>query len=232
MIKLLVHGLSIESTEKIRRKLDLHLGECEVITSTDMDKTKDISAEKAINLLIYESENFGKRDFNLLKDFRVWGLGFPILVISNNIVSIDLDSKKNDARIHFVESNFEDKKLVGITKKLMRTKQIPQQGHKRYHTNQRVLLETISQGVTLDSSMYNLSKGGAYCEFDPEEQLKLVIGDIVKLSVPLNEMEKRHALSAKVVWTTPKGRYSGRNGIGLKFVNADDLYRQLLGKLV
>ena len=231
MNKILIHGLSIEGTERIRKQLELHLPNIMIYTSTDLEKTKDIVTEKNFKALIYESENYTKKELNLYKDFRIWGLSFSILFICENVMATDLEILKKDNKPHFLNSQYDDKTLVGIVKKLLRTHSIPQQMSTRYHTNQRVLIELIQEGTGIDSSMYNLSKGGAYCEFDPMDNLNFAVGDVVRLSVPLSDLSKNHALNARVVWTTKKGRYSGRQGFGLKFINNDEVYRGLLGKL-
>ncbi|MCB9026963.1 MAG: PilZ domain-containing protein [Bdellovibrionaceae bacterium] len=231
MSKILIHGLSIESTEKIRRKLEIQLSNSTIFTSTDLEKTKDIITEKSLKLLIYESEMYSNKELNLYKDFKVWGLSFSVLFICSNVIATDLDVMKRDSKPHFLNTKYEDKALIGIVKKLLRTHSIPQQMSARYHTNQMVKVEFIQQGDLLESSMYNLSKSGAYCEFDPMDNMNLTVGDLVRLSVPLSDISKSHALNAKVVWVTKKGRYSGRHGFGLKFVNNDEVYRSLLGKL-
>ena len=182
MTKILLHGLSIESAEQIRTKLDLHLKDIELYTSTDIEKTKDIVTERALNLFIFETHNYTKKESSILKDFKLWGLSFPVLVICENVMTSDVESIRNDNKPIFLESKFEDKKLIGLIKKLLRTRQIPQQMYVRYPTNQRVMVESISEGRSIDSSMYNLSKGGAYCEFDPED-LDFAVGDVVRISV-------------------------------------------------
>lgn len=231
MPRVLIHGSSMESVERIKRKLEIHLRNADLLTSLDIDKSKDIVTEQAIALFIYEVENYTKKEVALFKDMRQWGLSFPVLFVCSNVLATDLELLKSENKPHFLEADFEDKKLLGIVNKLLRIRQIPQQMLQRYHTNQRVLIEAIQKGTSIDSSMYNLSKGGAYCEFDPVDDVNLSIGDLVRLSVPLTDLSKSHALSAKVVWMTKKGRYSGRNGFGLKFINNEEVYRALLGKL-
>ncbi|MCB0392538.1 MAG: PilZ domain-containing protein [Bdellovibrionales bacterium] len=231
MLRILIHGLSIESTEKIRQKLEMHLSNVHIYTSTDLEKTKDIVTEKSLKILIFESTNYTKNELNLFKDIRLWGLSFSVLFICDNVTAIDLETLRKDNKPHFLNSEYDDKTLIGVVKKLMRTHNVPQQMSARYHTNQRVYVEAIQDGSGIDSSMYNLSKGGAYCEFDPLDEVKISVGDLVRLSVPLSDLSKNHALNAKVVWTTKKGRYSGRQGFGLKFINNDEVYRSLLGKL-
>ena len=134
MSRVMIHGLSIESTEMLKRKLDIGVDGLEFFTSTDFDKTKDIVTERAVNLLILECEAYGKRETNTIKDFRIWGLSFPVLVISNNVAASNVEIShvpgRTDNKPHFLEINFEDKKLMGLVKKLLRTKNIPQQLHR------------------------------------------------------------------------------------------------------
>ncbi|MCB0357607.1 MAG: hypothetical protein KDD40_11395, partial [Bdellovibrionales bacterium] len=96
MSKILIHGTSIESTEKIKRKLELHIANTHIYTSTDLEKTKDIVTEKTVKLLIFETENYGKRELNLYKDFRMWGLSFSVLFVCDNVLTVDLETLKKE----------------------------------------------------------------------------------------------------------------------------------------
>ena len=90
-------------------------------------------------------------------------------------------------------------------------------------------METFVSGETLPSQIYNLSMGGAYCEFFTKTNV--AVGDLVKLKVHLEDVGRQHAVNAKIVWVTRNGPCTGGQGAGMKFVKYDDVYRQLMEKV-
>jgi Tfp pilus assembly protein PilZ len=232
MAKILIHGTNTETVKDIGEKLNIHYFQDSILTSLDLEKTIEIVNEQTLHLLIYESEYYTDKELQLFKDFRRWGLCFPVLFISNDVLASDLNLLKNEKKPYFLESNYDDKILIDMVKKLVKLKETSQKKRLRYSTNQLVVVESLQKGIVIESNMYNLSNGGAYCEFDFVEDINVSIGDIVKLSVPVSYSTKKHALNAKIVWTTTQGNYSGRYGFGLKFINNEEVYRSLFGKLV
>ena len=101
---------------------------------------------------------------------------------------------------------------------LLITKNIPQQVHPRFITNQKAVIESAYSGDAVTSSMFNLSKGGAYCEFEADESFR--IGDVLRIKIQLNDMNLERVMNAKLVWKTRRGSYSGKPGIGVKFISA------------
>src|SRR5690606_34559234 len=108
------------------------------------------------------------------------------------------------------------------------SRRVPKQLYPRFNTNQIAEIETLEDGGNLLTSMYNLSKGGAYCEFD--SPTPVTVGDMVRVRIHLDEKNSDYAINAKVIWTTAKGRFSGRFGCGMKFVSSRDIYKTLLSK--
>ena len=102
---------------------------------------------------------------------------------------------------------------------------VPQQVFRRYSVNLNVSLETFDNGAPLETMMFNLSRGGAYCELGRKPRVR--VGDLLRLRVWLNELEREHTVSGRVVWVTPKGRRAGGYGLGLRFMNYSDMYRKL-----
>ena len=65
----------------------------------------------------------------------------------------------------------------------------------------------------------------------PKEDKPLSKGDLLRIKIKLNDVERAHTLNARVVWTTEKGSFSGRSGIGMKFVKPEDIHRFLMDKI-
>lgn len=232
MKRVLVHSQSIEQTQAIKKHLEFYIKTgINFEFSTDIEKTETLLTSKSIQLLIFDTNSFNKRVQKFVRDIRLWGLSTSVLVTCEDVTSAaQLNSYVKDDAVHFIEYNYEPKKMAGIVKKLLQTRRLPQQVFPRYHTNQLANIEVLTGGFSIDSSMYNLSKGGAYFELeDVEEPCR--VGDFLKFSIDLDETDTQHSINAKVVWATKRGRYSGRYGVGVKFVSSHEIYKHLVEKL-
>src|SRR5690606_24744522 len=114
--------------------------------------------------------------------------------------------------VHLLAEPYYEKNLIGIVRKLLISKRVPKQMYRRFNTNQIAEVEELSSGASVLTSMYNLSKGGAYCEFEAADSLS--VGDYIRMKVAIPDTNSEYTFNAKVVWTTPKGRFSGRFGCG------------------
>ncbi len=184
--------------------------------------------EKVFHLLVIDVNTLQESVVGLIQEVRERGFNVPILVVCGQAQSSQIVSLHHMPQVHLIVRPFHEKALLGIIRKLLISKVVPKQVYRRFNTNQIAQIERLSSGEEVLTSMYNLSKGGAYCEFDSTEAL--VVGDVVKMKVALNDLNAQHTFSAKVVWTTRKGKFSGRFGCGIRFVNSKDIYRMLLSK--
>lgn len=57
------------------------------------------------------------------------------------------------------------------------------------------------------------------------------VGDLLRLKVHLDDMERDHHIHGRIVWTTHKGHAAGGYGLGIKFMKGTDIYRNLLDKV-
>lgn len=182
-----------------------------------------------VHMFVWEMTSYGLEESTWVKELRGLGYIYPILVLAESIdMNVMKGSVKND-KIHFLPRPYELRSLKGLTIKLMQSRSLPQQMYKRFKTNQPLSIESYSTGEQIASSMFNLSVGGAY--FETEMKPTAGIGDLLKMQVNLNDMDKSHLMSARIVWTTKKGAYSGGYGVGVKFVRNEEIYKQLLEKL-
>lgn len=210
--------------DTIERKLSLHTT---VVRNTLAVKTK--LQEKVFHLFVIDTGTVTQDTLNLIADVRQNGGTFAVLVLAVDISRDILDHLEMLPNVHLILRPFHEKSLMGIVRKLLVSKSVPKQVFRRFNTNQIAELEPLSAGGSLLTSMYNLSKGGAYCEFDAADMV--AVGDIVRMKVALNDTQSEYVFNAKVVWTTPKGKFSGRFGCGVRFVSSKDSYRALLSKV-
>lgn len=184
--------------------------------------------EKIFHLFVVDFNLLSEKSIVLIRDLRDRGFTAPVLIVCNEADPRLVEDLAHVPDIHLLMRPFNEKGLLGIVRKLLISKEIPKQVYRRFNTNQIAHVEKLSSGDSLLTSMYNLSKGGAYFEFDADD--KLTVGDVVRMKVTLSDLKSEHTFSAKVVWTTRKGKFSGRFGCGIRFVNSKDIYRMLLSK--
>lgn len=227
MQKLLLQCSSLEDAPQLKSYLESRLP-FEVLLSFGKYETENIITRKAVQLFIYDTAEFDTEEANFLSEIRNLGYIYPMLVLAKNLVGreVELMSK---FKAHFLEKPLDFKALRGVTRKLMTQKSIASQKFKRFKTLQEAQVETYLSAESLSSKMFNLSKGGVYCEFSTRPSLS--VGDIVKIQVPLKDLSRSHQFNAKVVWTTRKGSYSGGFGAGFEFVKSKDVYRHVMEKL-
>jgi hypothetical protein len=164
-----------------------------------------------------------------LTRMRKLGYGFPFLVACEKSLSESQKKLELENEIHALIGPPTEKSLMGLTRKLLIARRVPRQFFPRFNTNVIAQIEPLASGNPLLTCMYNLSQGGAYCEFDSKDPV--AVGDLIKFQVNLDDTKSGYVLNGKVVWTTPKGRFTGRFGCGFKFVSAQEAYRALISKL-
>lgn len=228
MQKVIVYSESRYHSEQIRMRLEAKLP-YHVESAFNQVALEQALANKCFNLMIYQTKELTDEGYDFLKNLNGEGHVFPIILISEKAKLPQVYNVFDMPHLHAIQEPMQEKTLLGLARKLVVSKTIPQQQFQRFRTNQLAEVEAIMDGDYLVGNMYNLSKGGAYCEFDGPRVFS--IGDLVRVKVSLNDMKSERLVNAKVVWTTIKGRTSGRPGVGMRFVNAQETYKSLMDKL-
>ncbi|MBX7231293.1 MAG: PilZ domain-containing protein [Bdellovibrionales bacterium] len=223
MQKLLIHcNGSIEIGEKIKHSMETQLP-YEVRISFDQNRTRELLSQQKTNLLLYETDLLSSKDLNLVRDIREDGFDRSLLLLSAPLE----DQKKlinDNLNVHYLEKPYDWKTLSGLTQKLIQKKSIPQQIHRRFTTRQSAQIETFTTGEAIEVEMFNLSMSGAYCEFN--HNCKFDVGEMVRLRVDLDQINKTHNITARVVWFRRKNE-ANSNGAGMRFIKTNDFYREL-----
>jgi DNA-binding NtrC family response regulator len=222
MQKILVLSDSLESSSEMRRMastLPYHL-----VTTYDAESLVDLTENKIFALTILDQALVDEKTIQMIDNLRRAGYAFPILVITSKIHGIHNSRLDLFHDVHVLVRPTHEKNILGLVRKLLASRRVPKQNFRRYNTNQVAQVEALTSGDNLISNMYNLSRGGAYCEFDGINGL--AVGEIFRVRVYLTDTKSEYTFNAKVVWTTPKGRFSGRYGCGFKFLTAKDSYRE------
>lgn len=93
---------------------------------------------------------------------------------------------------------------------------------KRFNTNQEVKVEIYGHTIDILAKMKNLSSTGAFLELVEAEKIPQQ-GDLIRLTIPLLEVNKVRRLSAEVVW------HQGL-GFGINFISDEMVVDKLMLK--
>lgn len=229
MQKILIHGETVEDIRTISMILEANMP-ATLVMSNQIERSHDLVAQQNFSLVVYECGKYDSLRAQAVHKFRATGYNQNVLIVTSEVDQIEAFLKNQTRnRIHLLLKPVTDKDLLGLTRKLIHAKKIPQQIFKRFRTEQSVKVEPLLKGESFASKMFNLSKGGAYFEFAGE--LALAAGDLLRLHIPLADVSRSHTMNGRVVWTTRQGRYTGQGGVGVRFLNSKDIHRHLLEKI-
>lgn len=92
----------------------------------------------------------------------------------------------------------------------------------RYDTKEKASLEVYGKGGQLIASVRNLSMTGALLEWT-QEDVTLEKGDLVRMTVILKTVNRRHNVNAEVVWRDGK-----RSGIN--FIRSEEVLEKMMDR--
>ncbi|MAE73233.1 MAG: hypothetical protein CL675_04005 [Bdellovibrionaceae bacterium] len=221
MAKALIQASSHSDAKHLQSLLEKHL--VDVHLTFEKTSTRSMLNYEPPSVLIFALHQFEATDLAFCEDLITAGFDRPILVLSQKVFTSAEVIKTR--QIHMLETPFTDRDIVATVNKLLTNPNSPAQRHKRFTTSQDVRIEAMVSGVMTTSQMLNLSKGGAYIELD--ELAGWNEGELVRLNIPMKDLNKNHTMHGRVVWTTARHKKSGKPGLGLEFVPNDDVYRLL-----
>lgn len=92
----------------------------------------------------------------------------------------------------------------------------------RYNTMEVALVEVYGHVGIVDATMKNLSLTGAFIQMVSADYLPQK-GDLLNLTVNLDEIQKSHNVDAQVIWS--KG-----NQLGVAFISKDEVLERMMAK--
>lgn len=225
--KILLVGNHAESTREIKRLLTLNKL-YKVIQATDAHEAVRKLSQDKMNLVMFDTEVLTVDKMNFTKALRSLGYGSPVLMLAKAVAPKARELLKIFTKTVILEKPLEHKLFFGVTSKMLEGKEVPQQYYKRFYTNQETTVEQIGKNQKFECSMLNLSKGGAYLEIADENA---DVRGIIKMKVSLSEMDKQYEVNARVVWNSKSSIWGKGQGVGVEFIQAKDVYRNLLNNL-
>jgi response regulator RpfG family c-di-GMP phosphodiesterase len=151
-----------------------------------------------------------------------------VIILASKIHQDAIKTIKQSTNMVTLEKPLGEIELDKICIKLANGQNLSQREHKRFMTRQTAVIEKLNTGEKLPSAVFNISRSGAYFEL-PEG--KVSKGDVLKMTVQLEKLSKAHTMHAEVIWTVAEGHGRGQPGVGVKFMNAVDVYTTLLERI-
>jgi Tfp pilus assembly protein PilZ len=187
-----------------------------------------MAARDRIDTLVLNIAELNPLEIERVRDARRSGYTGPILVAAKPGRGAELSELQAMRGVVFLEKPFETKDLLGILSKMLTARMVAQRVHRRFNTDQMGALEFYGRTEQIKSKVCNISKGGAYLELMTPAPLRA--GDIVRLTVELNDLNRCYVVSARVVWTKNLNQKDSP-GVGVEFVGTPDLKRPMSGGL-
>ena len=90
----------------------------------------------------------------------------------------------------------------------------------RYTTREKASIEIYGRGGNFIVNLANLSVTGACLEWT-QEDVNLAEGDLIRMTVVLKALNRRHNLNAEVVWREGKKT-------GINFIKSEDVLEKIM----
>ncbi len=173
--------------------------------------------------VILNLNEWAPKDAILIQELRRSGCVAPVLITAKANAAVVMRELHAAGDVTFLPKPFETKDMMGIVRKLLMARTVPQQLHRRFSTSQNAEIEV--NGQKLVSHVRNLSKGGAFLEF--LMPTTTIIGDFVSVKLELKDLKRTYTFPAKVVWTHKQGARG--LGIGVEFTGRGEIVRSTIG---
>ena len=183
-----------------------------------------ILLDGSYNLLVFNCQNFNSSMRNNISHWRSIGYLGPIVVLVKIPDPKVIDRFADMQNVTIIEKPYENRDLQGIAVKYLMQSTVHQRKFRRFDTKQNATLESYNKNFSSQSTISNISKGGAYVVGNLED---LSRGDLLRVCFELDELKKNHTMSAQVIWT--KGNVGDPDrAAGLKFISKSAVYDSLL----
>ncbi|MBK9294734.1 MAG: PilZ domain-containing protein [Oligoflexia bacterium] len=168
-----------------------------------------------VHALVMNIANFNLAQVALIDQIRAQKFKFKIIVLADKVQPMAYAAVEDLPNVAVLGKSLIslDRDFSGFLKRALKQDKIKKRSTKRHSARQTALVKHVRTGDTFNVVMSNLSQTGAYLEFNKGH---LNINDKIQVIVPLDELDKTHALSALVIWfeVSPQGQRSA----GIRFI--------------
>ncbi len=228
MQRILLNCESADDAQSIKTYLEAETP-YQVLVAMGSAEAEICLRQKTIHLMLLQTGRPVQQDIESILLLRRHGFNYPSLIITDRIGDVKAEEASEKHKIYLLERPFELNTLKGLTRKLMATREVSQQVFRRYKTNLITTVEDFISGESYTTQMFNLSRGGAY--FEVAERPEVGVGDLLRIKVCLQDVNREHHIHGRIVWMTHRGHASGGYGLGVKFMRSNDIYRSLLDQV-
>lgn len=226
--RVLLLGSFSKETFHIENRLKELGPEVQVHLCTDFDEIPYRVKNLTFHLMVCNMGLLNDGKIDIVSQAREAGYRDPIVLLGK-IPGGDVAKKLSDmVAVVLLEKPFENKDLQGVCLKFLSEIDVNQRSYRRYYTNQKAEVAMLGLAEEVSTRVFNMSKGGAYFESSQISGCK--VGDVVSLRIHLQEVSREYNISGKVVWTTPRGIWTGGYGVGVEFIQADHLKQAMVFK--
>ncbi|MCM2281533.1 MAG: PilZ domain-containing protein [Bdellovibrionaceae bacterium] len=214
--RVIIASTSEQENYILKRKIDPILSDLGAIQFMSV-RPQGVHAalDASVSMVIINTPSFTVPARVAITDARRLGYRGPILVISKMDSVEGVREIRAMEKVVLLERPYEVKDLQGIVRKFILARKVEQRVFRRYHTVQKAEVEVVGYEKKSITTLFNLSRGGCYFEFPRTMNVK--VGDTLKMTIELAEVNRRYAMPAKIVWMTTAGQ-SGGHGVGVEFI--------------
>lgn len=178
------------------------------------------------DVLVINTELFTKKKLDMVKNLRAVGCKFPVIFLAD-VIKDAMSFAPAHLKTIVVDKPVYAQDLQGIIDRVLYRDNYTVRYHKRFTTQEIADFEIFRNGKKSSAVLSNLSLGGAFLETKELYQ----VGEIIKLNIRLNSIQKGHELSAKVVWNANHPDHKGANGFGVRFIRPGEVYETAVTNL-
>jgi len=223
--RIILASLSEQENLLLRKKIEPALESSRDVRFTSVLPQGLIAAvDDTVKIVILNLTQLSVAAKVVIREVRRHGYQGPVIITAkspNAMIKREFHELEN---VMVVEKPFSLSDLQGLIKKLMSVESLSPQQYRRFQTSQEAKVEFVNRSKqTVSTKLLNLSRGGCYLELKGLTDVKA--GEILNVTIELNEVRKTYQMPAKVVWT--QNRESG-TGVGVAFVGPGQVESQLL----
>ncbi|PIT99232.1 MAG: hypothetical protein COT74_09490 [Bdellovibrionales bacterium CG10_big_fil_rev_8_21_14_0_10_45_34] len=224
----MVHPIVVAGSQELNDKVAEDLSRNRLysifLANSSIETIRMVQGQKP-HLVILNFDVFTPKKKSLIVNLKEMGYSDSILVLAKFVSADSAEAITALDKCVLIERPYVANDFYGVVGKLVSGHDVRQRVHRRFFTNQKAHIVPFS-GQEMNSILRNLSRGGALIEYDGTPVEK---GEILRVKVDLKDLSKSYNVHAKVVWSEPKD--SGPSTIGVEFIKAGDIYRNLLQKI-
>jgi len=228
MIKVLLVSQNESDNALVQRKLQVlkpEFGAMSFATTRPASLNSVLDLES--NLIIYNCTVYNSGLLDMAGQLRNQGYLGPLMILAKIPEIKYLAAFQAMQNVVVIEKPYEKKDLIGISRKFLKDAQVNQRQFRRFETAQSVMLESYERDFTAQSAIQNISRGGVLIKGQLDDMAK---GDLMRVNFSLDQINKTHTMSAKVVWTDGDVDSPEREA-GLQFMSREAIYSHLLNHI-